>query len=235
MNAEAYEERGARQRDLVRDCEWAVLERLLRARSPGDLLEIGCRHAQWLNRARSLGFQTVGLDPAPAPTAPGDPPILTGVAEAVPLPAGSQDVVVLSNAIYCLQDRRQALREMARVLRPGGRLLVLTSNRTMAVVRLLTKYGLESPRLLVRGLGQRRGDMVRAALCPPAMTPDCASVWSELRVWRVAHWRSLLEERFVVEAVHPTAFFTFPDYRLFIGPRRWGRLCSSVVLEARLK
>ena len=46
----------------------------------------------------------------------------------LPLPAASMDGVVLHHALETSSDRRGALREAARVLRPGGRLLILGIN-----------------------------------------------------------------------------------------------------------
>ena len=46
----------------------------------------------------------------------------------LPLPAACVDGVVLHHALETSSDRRGALREAARVLRPGGRLLILGIN-----------------------------------------------------------------------------------------------------------
>ena len=48
--------------------------------------------------------------------------VLAGNAEAIPLPDGSVDVVTTNGVINLVPDKIRALREIARVLRPGGRL-----------------------------------------------------------------------------------------------------------------
>src|SRR5207237_2883312 len=49
---------------------------------------------------------------------------LTGSAEELPLPDGSQDAALLSNVIHHFEDRDRSAREIARVLRPGGVVIV---------------------------------------------------------------------------------------------------------------
>lgn len=48
--------------------------------------------------------------------------VLAGEAEAVPLPDGSVDVVTSNGVLNLVLDKRRAMAEIARVLRPGGRL-----------------------------------------------------------------------------------------------------------------
>ena len=55
----------------------------------------------------------------------GQVPVIAGDALAMPLPAGSFDVVAIAFGLRNLPDRAAAMEEMARLLRPGGRLLVL--------------------------------------------------------------------------------------------------------------
>ncbi|HEY4383227.1 MAG TPA: methyltransferase domain-containing protein [Ktedonobacteraceae bacterium] len=47
-----------------------------------------------------------------------------GVAEALPIPAGWADVVISNGVLNLLPDKRKALQEMARVLKPTGRLQI---------------------------------------------------------------------------------------------------------------
>jgi len=75
------------------------------------------------------GGQVLGLDANPEMLAVArrlDPTIewLDGRAEALPLPDASVDAVVSQFGLMFFDDRVQALREMRRVLRPGGRIAV---------------------------------------------------------------------------------------------------------------
>jgi ubiquinone/menaquinone biosynthesis C-methylase UbiE len=49
---------------------------------------------------------------------------VVGSAESIPLPDESVDVVVSRGSFYFWRDRAQGLREVRRVLRPGGRAMI---------------------------------------------------------------------------------------------------------------
>ena len=76
-----------------------------------------------------------------------------GVAEALPFPDGAFDVVLSSLMMHHLPDelKRAGLREINRVLRPGGRLVIVDARRpTGRLDRVL--YGLMLPGGLASGI-----------------------------------------------------------------------------------
>jgi len=101
---------------------------------PGDrILDVACgtgivaRNA--IKRTGSNGKSVTGLDPNPGmlavaeSNAPG-PVWKEGVAEELPFEDESFDVVVSQFGLMFFQDKTTALREMYRVLSPGGRLVI---------------------------------------------------------------------------------------------------------------
>lgn len=106
----------------------------------GRLLEIGCACGFLLVAARERGFrvrgvemsawasryarETYGLD------------VHGGTLETAAVPAASVDVVVMADVIEHLHDPAATLREIHRILAPGGRILLLTPDVGSVMARL---------------------------------------------------------------------------------------------------
>lgn len=112
-------------------------------------------------RVGSTGY-VAGVDPGPGMLAVAEqlaPAIewRQGVAESLPYPDQTFDVVVSQFGLMFFTDRYQALREMLRVLAPGGKLAVAVWDALENSVA----YPLEVE-LLERFAGQRAADALRA-------------------------------------------------------------------------
>src|SRR5690242_10617333 len=100
-------------------------------RRPLDVLDLGSGTGR-LTPGLAVEFQgrVYGVEPsdrmrAEAPAAPGVT-YLKGSAEAIPLPEASVDVVLMFLTFHHWTDPLQGLREVRRVLRPGGVALLRT-------------------------------------------------------------------------------------------------------------
>ncbi|MGA9778762.1 MAG: class I SAM-dependent methyltransferase [Limisphaerales bacterium] len=70
--------------------------------------------------------------------------LLNADARAIPFPSGSFDVVISSFAIHNIYDRAQrdqAIREIARVLKPGGRLAITDLRHVAEYEQVLRQFG----------------------------------------------------------------------------------------------
>jgi SAM-dependent methyltransferase len=96
-----------------------------------DLLEVGCgREAGFLRSIGSSYRYLYGFDPEiSAPSQQGNIRLAPGFAEHLELENESVDVLTTIDVVEHLSDPRKALAEFMRVLRPGGRILLLTPNK----------------------------------------------------------------------------------------------------------
>jgi ubiquinone/menaquinone biosynthesis C-methylase UbiE len=101
---------------------------------PGDrLVDVGCGPGIALHRASTLGVEAIGVDPATVMLRVArarwrrHPPThwRIGTAESLPIDDQWADVVWSLSTVHHWADVAAALTEARRVLRPGGRLVVL--------------------------------------------------------------------------------------------------------------
>lgn len=96
------------------------------------VLDVGCGTGELLRRVRANVPDAVlaGLDPVPEmldvarDKLSGRADLRVGYADRLPWNAGTFDVVVSCNMFHYISEPLTALREMARVLRPGGALVL---------------------------------------------------------------------------------------------------------------
>ncbi|WP_159712046.1 class I SAM-dependent methyltransferase [Geminicoccus flavidas] len=109
--------------------EEPIVHRLLAALPVGRVLDAGCgtgRHAAWL---AARGHQVVGVDGSPAMLAKAQAKLpgcrfKRGDLAALPVPDASVDAALCALALVHVADLRPALREFARVVRPGGQVVI---------------------------------------------------------------------------------------------------------------
>jgi len=102
----------------------------------GKLLDVGCGTGEQVKRFRDKGFQVTGVEPADdmrvkAQERNPDAVIVKGVATELPFGDGEFDAVICIEVLRYLDhaDNMQAYREMLRVTKPGGRIIVSLVNR----------------------------------------------------------------------------------------------------------
>ncbi|MGH8069660.1 MAG: class I SAM-dependent methyltransferase [Candidatus Entotheonellia bacterium] len=120
----------------------------------GRLLDVGCGNGDFLVTARSLGWEPWGIDPdreAVAAARAAGLRVAQGGFPNTGMPEGYFDAVTMNHVIEHLHDPVGALREMRRVLKPGGTIWIATPNLNSLGTR---HYGgnclsLDPPRHLV--------------------------------------------------------------------------------------
>jgi arsenite methyltransferase len=111
----------------------ALTDRALRFCSPAagsHVLDVGCGAAATVEHLADVWHvRAVGIDPSRHLLAAGrqrrpDLPLTQAVGERLPFPGGAFDVLLAECCLSLMGDADRALAEFARVLRPGGALIV---------------------------------------------------------------------------------------------------------------
>jgi SAM-dependent methyltransferase len=101
-------------------------------RFQGRILEHGCGIGLYITHMAPLGGVIIGseydIDRAVQARSRADH-ILGAAGESLPFPEGSFDLILSNEVIEHVQDDGLAVREMVRVLKPGGRIILFCPNR----------------------------------------------------------------------------------------------------------
>jgi SAM-dependent methyltransferase len=116
-----------------------LLRRLGVDGATGTVVDVGGRDGRWLAR---MGGTLVVVDPEPVRAADAVS-YVNGSADALPLRDHTADVVYSLDVIEHTPDEHAALREMVRVMRPGGRLVITTPSDGMRVFPGLSQSWLD--------------------------------------------------------------------------------------------
>ncbi len=128
---ESYRARYRRLRPGWNDSQ-RVLQQIVRelVSAESRVLDVGCGHGDFLSSAYSGAGEVWGVDPDPAALGRNRAiaNLRQGSVESLPFAAAEFDLVIMTWVAEHLERPQRALGEITRVLRPGGRLLILTPN-----------------------------------------------------------------------------------------------------------
>ncbi|WP_327315108.1 class I SAM-dependent methyltransferase [Streptomyces sp. NBC_01235] len=98
----------------------------------GRVLDVGCAYGQYVRRLRKdrPDLEVVGADLSAGILAGLPGPVVVADAQALPFADDAADAVLALHMLYHVPDIPAAIRELARVLKPGGVLVVSTNSGT---------------------------------------------------------------------------------------------------------
>src|SRR5690242_13623106 len=101
-------------------------------RVQGTILENGCGVGMYVERLSNFGGRVIGLEydfERAAQAKLRSSEIFNAAGESIPLRISMFDLILSHEVIEHVQDDRAAVREMIRVLKPGGRVVIFCPNR----------------------------------------------------------------------------------------------------------
>jgi len=111
------------------EVEWEALLALTRIVAGEQALDVGCGTGVFTRVLQDGGADVIGIDVSPAMLAQARGlPVARASAQALPFAATTFDLIWSATMLEFVADPVGAVAEMARVLRPGGRLVVGTIN-----------------------------------------------------------------------------------------------------------
>ena len=111
------------------------LEMIVKAageRIKGQILENGCGVGMYVEHLAPFGGTILGLEydfERAIEAGSRSKRILNAAGESLPLPSNAFDLILSHEVLEHVQEDAQAVREMVRVLRPGGRIVLFVPNR----------------------------------------------------------------------------------------------------------
>jgi 2-polyprenyl-3-methyl-5-hydroxy-6-metoxy-1,4-benzoquinol methylase len=111
--------------------------------APGRLLDVGCHLGVFVEVSRDRGWDATGVDPsrwAVETARARGLSVFRGTAASPLFEPASYDVVTLWDVIEHLPDPAQELRQMRRLLRPGGLLALSTMDVDAPIARLMGRH-----------------------------------------------------------------------------------------------
>jgi len=198
--------------------------------SPGRLtVDIGCGEGRLARHLRHLGYEVVGIDASPSLVAAAratDPStkLLLADAAALPLADGCADQAIAFMSLQDIDAMPTAVREVARILRPGGRFCLAIVHPLNSAGRFETTAA-DAP-FIIRGdyLGPfEYSDVVERG----GLTMTFHSQHRSLE----SYFSALEEAGFVIETLREPEI---PDHALVSeSSRRWRRVPLFLHLGSR--
>jgi len=206
--------------------------------TPGRLLDVGCATGVFLDGMRRRGWQVQGVEPSTYAVRYARErfglDVFEGLLEAAALPTASFDAITMWDVLEHVHEPRPVLSELARLLRPGGILVLSLPNPDSLEARLLDEFWLGWD--LPRHLNLFRPALLREHLARHGMPVE------RIRSFTAGHAVMVmsLERRLRAAGFGPTLprlLNTLPVRLLsriyYSGPASWFNLSSIMVVFAR--
>ncbi|WP_328306868.1 class I SAM-dependent methyltransferase [Actinomycetospora sp. NBC_00405] len=154
------------------------MRRLLDALPTGKVLDAACGTGRWAAHLAARGHTVTGVDQSPAmldlarAKLP-DARFLDGALTRLPVPDASVDAAVCALALVHVADLGVAIGELARVVRPGGRIVISDVHPFLVALGWQAQFPTDHGRAFMRLHAHVPSDYVTAALDAGLVVRSC--------------------------------------------------------------
>ncbi len=225
---------------LIRDEEWKWLKQEIPENS--KFLDVGCGSGYTMQMAsEDLNCECTGVDPEPGAHGVGrflksiikDEIILKGFAENLPLENNSFDVVFSSHVLEHVNDEQQSLKEMKRVLKDGGLLIIGMPTAKMAFINFFSSIVFTTHIkmyeffrfLLTKNILK---NFIKIFRVKSHSYPRANSIYYDIFHYRVLNWKNIISKEFKIIKVIEPFLYPYPDYPQWFKSKHSKNGASSV-------
>lgn len=111
--------------------------------TPGEFLDVGCGSGEYLRLMKGRGWHVRGVEPSSFGAAQAKKDgldVFNGTLNDARFPSNSFDYIRSNHSFEHVPNPREVLRDVYRILRPGGKLFIGVPNTASVAYRLFGKY-----------------------------------------------------------------------------------------------
>ena len=223
---------------IIRDTEWEAIKSFI---IKGDFWDVGCGAGYAMKKAQEIGCTVVGIDPNPGGHGVGrqgsnyfigDVAIKQAFAESIPLEDGKFDTVYSSHVLEHVSNEEMCLKEMSRVLKKEGVLIIGMPTSHMAVINLVTSTLFNPHHRFVNYFllpFVKTGKIsFRELFLPRSHSFENKTVFYDLKKYKVSSWEKIIRPHFEIIRTIKPAFYTYPETVQWFKLKKNHQLTSSV-------
>ena len=209
---------------IIRDKEWNVLKKHIPVKT--SFLDVGCGSGDNMLRAKDqLQCNVKGIDPKPGEHGVGrfyeEPkhsfPIVQGIAENLPFDNKSFEVVFCSHVLEHVNDENKSLKEINRVLKDDGVLIIGMPTALMSLISYLSILFFTTHiniLIFIKSIGKKESfKLFRYIFVPNSHSyPRANTIFYDFYMYRVKRWKKIIGKHFEITDTLETYLYPYPDY-----------------------
>lgn len=233
-----------KNQQIIRDTEWNAIKPFIPAGS--RFLDVGCGTGYSMMKAKELNCTCYGIDPDPGRHGVGrykddtstDLIIVKGNAEKLPYTDNEFDVVYCSHVLEHVDDEQQSLKEIRRVLKPGGTLIIGMPTAQMAFIHLITELLFTSHMRFVNFffspfINTAETQFIHVFIPKSHSYPRANTVLYDLKHYQIKNWKKIVSSVMNVDQTIFPALYPYPEFLQLFKLRKSDRYTSSVFFICR--